>query len=183
MGPKNRAISMMNAANAPTCISPLITNIPPTTITRAVASAEIVSTTGMNADTMAPARTLASTFRRLVRSNAAALRSSRTNDCAVRTPSMLSCKSPYTLPTVERTWRNAARAQRLKYRLASHISGSTARLTSASRQSNPNIIPTMISSIATSPTSDVTPSVTNSLITSTSFVMRDITAPSGCRLK
>ena len=87
------------------------------------------------------------------------------------------------MPTVERTCRNAFRAQLLNTRLASHISGITDRDTSASRQSSPNIIPTMITSITTSPTSDVTPSVTNSLITSTSLVMRDITAPSGCRLK
>ena len=94
MGVKKRAISAMKATSVPMPISPSITNIPPTTITSAVASAEIVSTTGMNADTIAPARTLASTFWRLVCSNAAALRSSRTNDCAVRTPSMLSCKLP-----------------------------------------------------------------------------------------
>ena len=103
------------------------------------------------------------------------------NDCTTRMPAMSSASVAVTRPSRSRT-AAYARAERLrKTAVATLISGMTAQVASASRQSRTKRMIAVPISVSVFWTRLVTPSVTSWSIASTSFVSRLMITPARFR--
>ena len=106
---------------------------------------------------------------------------SRVNACTIRMPAMSSASVAVTRPSRSRT-AAYARAERVrKSAVATPISGITAHVASASRQSRMKSRIAVPMSVSVLCTSVVTPSVTSWSIASTSFVSRLMITPARLR--
>ena len=107
--------------------------------------------------------------------------SSRVNDCTIRIPAMSSASVAVTSPRRSRTAAYARDERVRKITVAMLISGMTAQVASASRQSSTKRMIAVPASISVLCTSVVTPSVTSWSIASTSFVSRLMITPARLR--
>ena len=93
---------------------------------------------------------------------------------------MSSARSPTTAAMRARVWRKATWARRAKRQVASTISGSTLKVSSASRGLIESITTTMPTSSSMSPTRVTSPCDSSSLITATSLMTREMVTPTMC---
>ncbi len=124
---------------------------------------------------------LASRCFRLISSNRSKVRRSRRKSCTVGMPVMCSCRNALIRATQARTVRYDSRTLRRNHCVTRTMSGRTAKVTSASRQSIVTSTIMMPASVKMSPKMETTPAVNMSLSTSTSVVTRVMSRPTGLR--
>ncbi len=106
---------------------------------------------------------------------------SRRNSCTVAMPVMFSCRNALMRAIQPRTTRYESRTFFRNHWEMPTMIGSTAKVTSASRQFMTSIITMMPTSVSTSLNTVTTPDVNRSFRTSTSEVTRVIRRPTGLR--
>lgn len=137
------------------------------------------SMSGMKSANTVSWRMLARKRSWLARANRPKLSASRRKIWVTLMPLMLSWRLALIRATRTRTSRNASRMRTLKTAVAQTIAGSTAKLTSARRQFRPRSRTTTPISVKTSRRSVMTIVVNISCRTSTSFVARVTSLPTG----
>ena len=166
---------------AATSTFPLRTRMPPTRITRAVATETRISTAGITAAVTRPASTLALRLSEFTRSKRRLFSSSRERLWITRTPETFSCRLALTIAIAWRTRMNALRARDCHSAITATNTGMTVNVMSASCTSR-YIRKTITSPRLTKSCRTVnSPVVSSSCRTVTSFWTRDMTRPTSFR--
>ncbi|OQA13283.1 MAG: hypothetical protein BWY63_03524 [Chloroflexi bacterium ADurb.Bin360] len=167
----------MNATTTPNVSVSVATARPPTQSTTAVARIPRNSTPGRNVSDSDIALMKASRLALLTLSK----RSSEAPSCAkawmTRIPERSSARSPITAAVLERVWRKAMRARRENHIVINTMSGTTLNAKSARCGLMDNMTPTIPTRSRISPTRVISPSESNSLMTPTSLITRDMVTP------